>query len=266
MFVYTNGYKEGYNSVIELEDSGKDMMMDVGILRLRAGGSYTFEEAQKEVALMLLEGSVAFVCGENTYSAQRGNAFTDLPSGMLFCKGTKVTVNCLEDCDIYVQKSLNDRSYDAVFYPPESIMCNATGDGILDDTMHRKVRTMFDYDSAPFSNMVLGETVNKPGRWSGYIPHIHKQPEVYYYRFDHPQGFGAAFENDNVYKIKNDSLLMISSFAEHPQVTAPGYAMLTIWGIRHIDGDPWVRAASCVEPEEHKWMMQPDAKFTEVTR
>ncbi len=49
---------------------------------------------------------------------------------------------------------------------------------------------MFDLDNAPQSNLVMGEVFNQPGRWSSYPPHHHPQPEVYYYQFEHPEGFG----------------------------------------------------------------------------
>ena len=266
MFLYCDELKNGYNSIIELDGNGKDMMMDVGVLCLAAGDTFSFCEKEKEVALMVLEGDAAFEAEGKSLADNRTNPYEDLPFGVLFAKGHEMKVSSEKGCDIYVQKSLNERDYETCFYPKDSVMLAVTGEGILDDTMHRKVRTMFDYDTAPFSNMVLGDTINKPGRWSGYIPHIHPQPEVYFYRFDKPQGFGAGFEGDNVYKLKNNSLLMISSNAEHPQVTAPGYAMMTVWGIRHNDGDPWVRATSCYEPEEHKWMREEGAVFANITK
>lgn len=266
MMLYCDKLLDGYNSLIELDGNGRAMMMDVGVLRLAPGMAFDFDEAEKETALMVIEGDAKFEADGGELCDNRTNPYEDLPFGVLFAKGHKMHVSSEKGCDIFVQKSLNERDYPTQFYPKASVMLAVTGEGMLDDTMHRKVRTMFDYDSAPFSNMVLGDTINKPGRWSGYIPHIHPQPEVYFYRFSKPQGFGAGFEGDNVYKIKNNSLLMINSNAEHPQVTAPGYAMMTIWGIRHNDGDPWVRATSCYEPEEHKWMREEGAEFPNITK
>jgi len=266
MMVYCDKLENGYNSIIELDGNGASMMMDVGVLVLEAGQSWDFCDAEKEIALMILEGDVCFEAEGKSLCDMRTNPYEDLPFGVLFAKGHKMHLSTKNGCEIYVQKSLNDRDYETCFYPKDSIDLAVTGEGILDDTMHRKVRTMFDYYNAPFSNMVLGDVVNKPGRWSGYIPHLHEQPEAYFYRFDKPQGFGAGFEGENVYKIKNNSLLMINSNMEHPQVAAPGYAMMTVWGIRHLDGNPWVRAASCVEPEEHKWMREEGATFSNITK
>ena len=66
--------------------------------------------------------------------------------------------------------------------------------------MVRTVRTVFDYENAPYSNMVNGEVINHQGSWSSYTPHSHPQPEVYYYRFQREEGFGACFIGDNAYK------------------------------------------------------------------
>ena len=107
--------------------------------------------------------------------------------------------------------------------------------------------------------MVNGEVINTPGRWSGYIPHHHPQPEVYTYKFDKPQGFGAAFIGDNAFKITHNSWAEISADLMHPQVTAPGYAMWYSWMIRHLDGNPWKKTRT--DLPEHTWLLDPKAEI-----
>ena len=72
---------------------------------------------------------------------------------------------------------------------------------------------------------VNGEVINSPGRWSGYTPHNHPQPEVYTYKFDRPQGFGACFIGDNAFKITHNSWAELSGVYMLTQMTAPVYAM-----------------------------------------
>ena len=122
--------------------------------------------------------------------------------------------------------------------------------------MKREIKTFFDYENAPFSNMVLGEVLSYPGKWSSYPPHHHPQPEVYFYRFDHPQGFGAGFANGEIYKTGHNGMSIITS-GFHSQVTAPGYALCYSWGIRHLDGDPWLKTR--IDDPEHAWLWKPDA-------
>ena len=129
----------------------------------------------------------------------------------------------------------------------------AGANGELNGTMRRNIRTVFDYGNAPYSNMVLGEVVNFPGLWSSYPPHHHPQPEVYFYRYDKPQGFGVGFTNGNIYETRHNGLLLITD-KFHSQAAAPGYALCYVWGIRHLPGNPWEKTR--IDDEEHTWMLQ----------
>ena len=55
------------------------------------------------------------------------------------------------------------------FYHPEDVQADVFGGGVWSGTATRTVRTIFDYENAPYSNMVNGEVINSPGRWSSYI-------------------------------------------------------------------------------------------------
>ena len=104
--------------------------------------------------------------------------------------------------------------------------------------------------------MVLGEVINLPGKWSSYPPHHHPQPEVYFYRLDKPQGFGAGWGNGELYETHHNGMSLITS-KMHSQVTAPGYACCYAWGIRHLPGDPWDKTR--VDDVEHEWLVRDDA-------
>ena len=142
-------------------------------------------------------------------------------------------------------------------YTPDTVQTQHAGSkGELMGAMEREIKTFFDYDNAPFSNMVLGEVLNRPGKWSSYPPHHHPQPEVYFSRFDSPHGFGAGFANGDVYKTEQNGCAVINH-GFHSQVVAPGYAMCYAWGIRHLEGDPWLKTR--IDDEEHEWLWKPDA-------
>ena len=128
--------------------------------------------------------------------------------------------------------------------------------GELMGCMSREIKTFFDLDNAPFSKMVLGEVLNLPGKWSSYPPHHHPQPEVYFYRFDYPDGFGAGFANGEIFKTQHNGCAVINH-GFHSQTAAPGYAMCYAWGIRHLDGDPWDKTR--IDDPEHAWLWKADA-------
>ena len=49
--------KRGYNEYIRLDEGiGKDAMMDVALLVMENGDTYSFQEAEKELALLVFDG------------------------------------------------------------------------------------------------------------------------------------------------------------------------------------------------------------------
>ena len=163
-------------------------------------------------------------------------------------------MECEKDAEIIVQQTDNNNEFPSEFYTPENCLYQEFGKGQWEGTGHRIVSTMFDYDNAPLSNLVLGEVFTQPGRWSSYPPHHHPQPEVYYYRFDKPQGFGACFLGDDVYKSTDGSYCCITPGKDHEQAAAPCYEMYYVWLIRHNDGDPWYKTTRIVG-DEHQWIV-----------
>ena len=249
--------QRGYNSYLSIDGNDCATYMDVGLLVLEPGDVYEIDEAAKETALDLLIGDVTFKYGDVEAEASRPDTFRCAAWCLHVSKGTKVTVTAKTHSELYVQMTENDAGFEARLYSPDDIMVQHAGaNGELMGCMRREIQTFFDYESAPYSNMVLGEVHNFPGKWSSYPPHHHPQPEVYFYRFDHPQGFGAGFANGQIYQTGQNGCLVINhSF--HSQAAAPGYAMCYMWGIRHLPGDPWEKTR--IDDPEHSWLWKDDA-------
>lgn len=248
---------QGYNAYLTRGENDHETNMNVGLLVLKAGESYTFEYPDLELALDLLVGDVEFQYEGKAEKASRPDTFHYAAWCLHVCRGVKVTVAALTDAELYVQSTDNDREFASRLYAPQDIMVQHAGaNGELMGCMRREIQTFFDYESAPWSNMVLGEVMNFPGKWSSYPPHHHPQPEVYFYRFDHPQGFGAGFANGGIFKTMTNGLAVINH-GFHSQVAAPGYAMVYMWGIRHLDGDPWRKTR--IDDPEHEWLWKADA-------
>lgn len=254
---FTREIGPGYNEYLNMEDGAMGTCMDVGLLVLEEGQSFEFHEADKEIALDLLQGSVCFTWGDHQAEASRADTFRDNAWCLHTPKGMRVKVAARTHAELYVQKTDNDRTFEAHLYTPEEVVVQRAGSqGELMGCMRREIKTFFDYESAPWSNMVLGEVLNYPGKWSSYPPHHHPQPEVYFYRFDHPHGFGAGFGNGEIYETRHNGLSVINH-GFHSQVTAPGYAMCYMWGIRHLPDDPWRKTR--IDDPEHAWLWKADA-------
>lgn len=249
--------RPGYNERGELicsQENGKNsnMLMDVRAQKLAAGESIRILEPERETAILLLAGEVEFAFEGRREKGSRRSVFLDKPYCLHCCKGKEMEVCAVTESRLLIQQTTNPREFATTFYTPE--MCNLEefGKEKWNGTAHRQVLTVFDYSNEPWSNLVMGEVFHKPGRWSSYPPHFHPQPELYYYEFDKPQGFGVGFNGDECYKVEDQSYLAITPMHSHQQVAAPGYNMYFAWLIRHLDGDPWEKTR--IDVPEHSWL------------
>lgn len=158
--------KRGYNEYIRLDEGiGKDAMMDVALLVMEDGDTWSCEEPEKEVAALVFDGKCTIKWENESYDVDRPNPFDYNPSCLHVCKGVKFEIIAHGPCNIYIQKTLNEKTFPSKMYKPEDTDTWARGNkGELMGCIKRDVRTCFDLDNAPYSNMVLGEVVNLPGQ------------------------------------------------------------------------------------------------------
>jgi len=228
------------------------MLMDIRVFRQKSGGEKSFKFEAEEMALLLLKGKITLKWAGCERTVSRKDVFTEGPWALHVPCGVEVRVQTHEDdTEVLVQRTHNAGSFTPRLYSPDDAPLWDVCRGKFGDVANRVVSTIFDYNTAPYSNMVLGEIRNDRGNWNGYIPHHHPQPEVYYFLFDRPEGFGASFVGEDVYKSVNGSFSAIPGGLTHPQACAPGYAMYTCWMIRHLDGDPWTLR---IDDERYTWL------------
>ena len=252
MFYYPGFDADGKKVMCERTGETKDMLMDIYAYQLKAGDVKTFCSDADETAVLLVLGKVTFGWNGQTASVSRGGLFSEGPSVLHVCKGTEITVTADADSEIIVQRTENERTFDAKLYLPQDCVYSVSCEGKWENTAVRDVVTVFDYTIAPYSNMVLGEVYARQGRWWSYTPHWHPQPEVYYYKFERPEGFGACFIGETAYTVKDGSVGCFTGGNTHAQVTAPGYPMYNVWMIRHLPGDPWDKTR--IVDERYEWL------------
>ena len=122
--------------------------------------------------------------------------------------------------------------------------------------------------SVPAQCLLVGETFNAAGQWSSFPPHKHDggdgEPaleEVYYYRFDRPDGFGfqGLYENadpgsgtsERAVFLRHGSVVGIPR-GYHPVCAAPGYRLYYLWALSAAPGTP--RALALYEDPAHRWL------------
>jgi 5-deoxy-glucuronate isomerase len=233
--------------------------MDVALLVMEEGDVFSFNEGEKELACLLLSGKAALEYPKEHALIERPNPFDHNPYCLHLSAGDSCTITARGHCEFYIQKTFNDKKFPAHLYASGEINTWQRGiQGECGGCIRRDVRTCFDYENAPYSNMVLGEVVNLPGKWSSYPPHDHPQPEVYFFYFEKPQGFGAGWVDGKIEELHHHGLALITR-GTHPMVMAPGYACCYVWGIRHLPGNPWEKTR--IDDPAHEWLNDPGAVF-----
>ena len=244
-------FENGVKVLSRAGDAENDMMMNITVCRMTTGEERNFFCEAEEMAILLVLGDITYEWNGRRETGHRESFIGEGPYCLHVSKGISVRVHANADSEVLVQSTENDRDFAPVFYRPEDCRDDIFGLEVFDNKMKRTVRTVFDYKNAPYSNMVNGEVINHQGGWSSYTPHHHPQPEVYFYRYERPEGFGACFIGDEVYKIKDGSCAAIPGGKTHPQVTAPAFPMYYCWMIRHLEGNPW---NSRVVDERYLWI------------
>lgn len=252
MFDYLEFDPDGKKTVARTDGINRNMLMDITVYRMKKGDTVSIYETGKETAVLLTEGRITYEWEGRKETAERQGVFTEPPYCLHLGKEVKAVITALGGSEIIVQSTANETPFKSRFYKPEDCKIELMGETQWEGTAKREVLTIFDYKNAPYSNMVMGEVITKAGRWSSYVPHSHPQPEVYYYKFDRPQGFGAAFIGDQVFKAADGSAASIPGGLTHPQTSAPGYNMYYCWMIRHLDGNPWTTRDN--DPV-HEWLL-----------
>jgi 5-deoxy-glucuronate isomerase len=250
--------KTGFNSIVSLEEKENKTLMDFGILILEKD-MVEISSENKERAYLLMCGEVTLEWGDRRETIKRGSYFEEAPWCLHVPAGELVKITGVSPkAELSVTKTYNDNSFAAKLYTDKDCRVENFGKGTLGETSTRLCRTIFDYSNAPYANLVVGELINFPGKWSSYPPHHHPQPEIYFYRFDHEQGFGFSEFGEEVYKVGNNDAYVIDEEVTHAQVAAPGYAMYYIWVIRNLENNPF---GERIYTPEHRWLLDRDAKI-----
>ena len=252
------GFPPGYSAITRAQKvavvTTAEPEMDFGIRRT-AAGEIVAETHASETAWMLLHGEAEMEFAGRRETVRRQSLFDEAPTALHLGPASPVTIRALAaDTEWAIVRTVNERSCAPTLYRPADLKPEYRGAGLVQDACLRNVHLIFDRATRPEANLVLGEVVNYPGRWSSYPPHHHDQPEIYHYRFTHPDGYGHAELGDEVLKVRAYDTVIIPAGLAHAQVSAPGYGMYYLWMIRHLPGNPYTGFTFA---PEHTWTLDP---------
>lgn len=212
------------------------------IVKLKKGDTYTYSVEDYETCVAPATGSVDVSVMGQTFDAvgKRNHIWESDPEGAYVPLGAEAVLTCVSDeAEVFIAGAKHDEVYEPFVVREADI--DKVQYGSDDTKTHRKIKHILGQKPpGKVGKLLVSElfTVGAGG-WSGFPPHKHdtdnlpeesRHDEVYNFRFNPENGFGAQFmtrEEDNkeeVYHIKNSSTIKIEK-GYHPCVVAPGYEM-----------------------------------------
>jgi 5-deoxy-glucuronate isomerase len=212
------------------------------IVKLKKGESFNYQVEGYETCIAPATGSVDVNVLGQSYEAvgKRNQLWERDPEGVYVPVGVAATMTCVsEQAEVFIAGAQHDEVYEPFVVRESDI--DPVQYGSDDTKTHRKIKHILGLSNAgKVGKLLVSElfTVGAGG-WSGFPPHKHdtnhlpeesRHDEVYNFRFNPENGFGAQFltqegeDIGEVYHIKNSSTIKIEK-GYHPCVAAPGYDM-----------------------------------------
>jgi 5-deoxy-glucuronate isomerase len=212
------------------------------IIKLRAGESYSYQLDDYETCIVPATGSIDVKVQNQTFKevGKRLHIWEGEPEGVYIPVNCEATLSCIsEEVEVFISGAKYNKTHKAFVIREEDI--DTVQYGSDDTKTHRKIKHILGKDtSGKVGRLLVSElfTVGAGG-WSGFPPHKHetdmlpeesRHNEVYNFRFNPSNGFGAQFltpdgdEYGPVYHVRNGSTFIFDK-GYHPCVVAPGFEM-----------------------------------------
>lgn len=234
-------YNNENKAIIDVNDDTTPLIYFNQVF-LSSGESHRYQLDGYETAVVLAGGTCTIKVDDELFEnvGIRKHVWDGNPAAVYAPVGATVEITCVsEHADIMVAGGRFEETLAPFEVKPED--CDKIQYGSDDTKTHRKIKHILGQKNGTQRGRLLVSelfTVGAGG-WSGFPAHKHdterlpketRYEEVYQFRFNPDQGFGAQFlyehEDDigPVYHIKNRSVIAIDK-GYHPCVAAPGYEM-----------------------------------------
>jgi 5-deoxy-glucuronate isomerase len=251
--------RDGYTALVKPGKDGIELL-ELGILRLPAGGKYRGSSDGQEVCVVLLGGLANLTAGEAAFPSIGGRAhvFAGRATALHIPPGLKFRIEAVGAVEAAIARAPSDLAGEPRLIGPEKVKVNVRGKDAFERQVHEIIDVTF-----PSRRLLVGEIFNPPGKWSAYPPHKHdrmappdetKMEEAFFFKVNPPQGFGfqriysPERKFDETYVIRDNSLTKLP-FGYHPVAAAPGYALYYLWVLA---GEP--RNYIRFDDPDHQWV------------
>jgi 5-deoxy-glucuronate isomerase len=231
----------GYHPVVA-PHNGTLQWLTMALLKLNPGESYTGETQGHEQVFVLMEGQFAMTVGRETFRGKRASVFTERATAVYLPPHTVYDVQNTgaEVMEAAVAGTPAADAYAPFIVTPDMVAVRRVGQKNWARTVQDIV---VNNVSHPVARIVVGETLNDAGNWSGYPPHKHdhyvpgaeaQMEELYHFRVLPKQGFGTQLhyrkdlDEFHAYVVRDGDTFMIPN-GYHPVVAAGGYQLYYLW-------------------------------------
>ena len=229
------------------------------IVRLDGQTEYVFNTGDSELGMSILTGSCDVMADGQTFVnvGSRENVFDGLPTGVYVPRDSDVKL-VGSDATVALCKGHSANKSEAKLITPDEVKVTSVGK----DNWQREVRIVIGPDGAS-ENLILGETLNPAGNWSGTPPHRHesvnapeesRHEELYYFKTEKPQGWGIQRFyspergiNDLIYL--HEGTVTFMPWGYHQIVAAPGYNLYYLFFLSGVGKE----LIGCEDPD-HCWI------------
>ncbi len=237
------------------------------MLRLAAGQSWKGQVAEEEAAFVILSGrcTIAGTAKEAfKWEAIGGRAdiFAAPATAVYVPRQSSVEVKADSNLEIAIAKAPCTVDLPPRLISPSDVKLVSSGMA----NWRRDIRLVIPPGSALSQRLIVGETINPPGNWSGIPPHKHDVindkenilEEFYLFKAKPSDGYGIQLLNDDgkdAAHVIGDNDVAILTNGYHPTAAAPGVTIAYLWVLSgddkayNITIDPrfaWVPTAEAV--------------------
>jgi 5-deoxy-glucuronate isomerase len=240
------------------------------VLRLDAGESWEGGVDDEEAALVILSGKCTIAVEGEKWEGlgSRGDMFGGPSTAVYAPRNSKFSVTAESKLELAIAKAPCDANLPPTLITPEEVRVVSSGIA----NWRRDVRLVIAPGSPISQRLIVGETLNPPGNWSGIPPHKHDViddienilEEFYFFKTKPADGYGLQLmyrdgEGQGHMVGNDDVTVMLSGY--HPTVASPGTEICYLWVLSgdskayDITIDPrfgWVGNAEAVLKEQQR--------------
>lgn len=230
-------------------------LLDLQLLRLPAGGQFSFATGAREFLAVILGGRASFEVGDRRFERVGGrpNVFAGKPHSVYLPAGAECTITADGAAEVALPSAPSDLPAEPYLIAPAQVASGVWGAANFRRSYYQ-ILTLASQPDLPARRLIAGETFTPSGNWSTFPPHKHEaddlpreacHEEMYFFKVSPADGFGICRHytdrgEEANFTVRDNTVLMAPS-GYHCVVSAPGYVTYYLW---FLAGEHRIQAAA----------------------